>query len=82
MPVALRGYAGPPIDRDFSVGRRPGSDRLQNCPPASSSSSRRDCVASSEEDVNGQSFVAPFVYFFQKGDALGRLLEFLYDDPR
>ena len=63
------------IERDFAIGRRKGSDRLSPCPGG------RACVTSSEEEGSA-SFVAPFVYFSQKGDALGNLLGLIFDDPQ
>ena len=66
---------GPKIERDFAIGRRKGSDRLSPCPGS------RACVTSSE-DEGSASFVTPFVYFSQKGDALGNLLGLIFDDPQ
>jgi len=76
-PTVLTGYSGPPIERDFATGRRASSDRLQKCPP-----NGKECVSSSEEDSGSSSFASPFVYFAQKGDAVGKLRQFLYETPR
>jgi uncharacterized protein (DUF1499 family) len=65
---------GPKIDRDYLIGRRKGSDRLSPCPRG------RTCLSSSEEDASSAAYVAPFVYFTQKGDALGQLLSLIFDD--
>ena len=67
---------GPMIDRDYAVGRRGGSDRLQPCPKTGG----RACLSSSEDESSVAMAVAPFVYFVQKGDALGQLLSLIYDD--
>lgn len=68
---------GPPIPRDYPVGRRPGSDRLLRCPDGM----QNICASSSQDEVAAKA-VAPFVYLTQKGDALGGLLEMINDDPR
>mmetsp|Transcript_19274 Transcript_19274/g.29247 ORF Transcript_19274/g.29247 Transcript_19274/m.29247 type:complete len:387 (+) Transcript_19274:47-1207(+) len=62
---------GPTIERSYSVGVRKGSDRLQACPED------RPCLSSTRAE-NKNRLTSPYVYFDQKGDAVGRLLELLY----
>eukprot|EP00617_Octactis_speculum_P026658 CAMPEP_0185772054 /NCGR_PEP_ID=MMETSP1174-20130828/66720_1 /TAXON_ID=35687 /ORGANISM="Dictyocha speculum, Strain CCMP1381" /LENGTH=376 /DNA_ID=CAMNT_0028458139 /DNA_START=112 /DNA_END=1242 /DNA_ORIENTATION=- len=73
-PEAIPEIYGPPIPRDYPVGRRKGSDRLQSCPEGQA------CVSSSQDESSGKKS-APYVYLTQKGDALGMLLEMIDDDP-
>ena len=57
--------------RSFTVGVQPGTDRLQSCP------AKTTCVSSTRIEEKGKD-VQPFVYFDQKGDAVGKLLEAVY----
>lgn len=62
---------GPPIDRSYAVGLRPGTDRLLACPDG------HVCLSSSRYE-KAELSVSPYVYFDQKGDAVGSLIEALY----
>jgi len=57
-------------DRAYEVGLEVGTDRLRVCPDG------RTCVSSTRGERASAS-TPPFVYFDQKGDALGNLLELL-----
>ncbi len=60
---------GPIIPRDYEVGLQPGTDRLRACP------SNAKCLSGTRGE---KKFTPPFVFFDQKGDAVGNLLELLY----
>ena len=60
---------GPIIQRPYEVGLTPGTDRLQRCP------STGKCLSGTRGE---KKFTPPFVFFDQKGDAVGNLLELLY----
>ncbi|KAJ8604007.1 hypothetical protein CTAYLR_003350 [Chrysophaeum taylorii] len=62
---------GPPIKRSYSVGLKDGTDRLRGCPEA------ERCLSSARAEKSDRT-ISPFVYFDQKGDAVGRLIETLY----
>lgn len=62
---------GPPIERSYEVGPAPGTDRLRPC------STSEICVSSTRNERSERT-VSPYVYFDQKGDAVGRLLEAVY----
>ena len=57
---------GPIIPRDYEVGLQPGTDRLRACP------SNAKCLSGTRGE---KKFTPPFVFFDQKGDAVGNLLE-------
>lgn len=62
---------GPPIERSYSIGLKPGTDRLQACPDNAA------CYSSTRTE-KANHVVSPYVYFNQKGDAVGVLIEALY----
>lgn len=62
---------GPPIERSYTVGLKGNSDRLQPCPGDSM------CLSSTRVQTGDSKFPG-YVYFDQKGDAVGRLIELLY----
>ena len=55
---------GPIIPRDYEVGLQPGTDRLRACP------SNAKCLSGTRGE---KKFTPPFVFFDQKGDAVGQL---------
>lgn len=63
---------GPTIERKYVVGPKPGTDRLRACPEG------EVCLSSSRNE-KADCFVSPYVYFDQKGDAVGLLIEALYN---
>ncbi len=60
---------GPVIPRDYEVGLKDGTDRLRACP------SNTKCLSGTRGE---KKYTPPFVFFDQKGDAVGNLLELLY----
>eukprot|EP00629_Pelagomonadales_sp_RCC1024_P008432 CAMPEP_0119273792 /NCGR_PEP_ID=MMETSP1329-20130426/10956_1 /TAXON_ID=114041 /ORGANISM="Genus nov. species nov., Strain RCC1024" /LENGTH=431 /DNA_ID=CAMNT_0007274035 /DNA_START=102 /DNA_END=1394 /DNA_ORIENTATION=+ len=62
---------GPLIERRYEVGLREGSDRLREC------ATKETCLSSTRGEGNNFK-TPPFVFFDQKGDAVGNLLELLY----
>merc|ERR1719155_50400 len=60
---------GPVIPRDYEVGLKDGTDRLQACP------GNVKCLSGTRGE---KKYAPPFVFFDQKGDAVGNLLELLY----
>eukprot|EP00634_Sargassococcus_sp_CCMP2135_P003671 CAMPEP_0198662874 /NCGR_PEP_ID=MMETSP1467-20131203/49516_1 /TAXON_ID=1462469 /ORGANISM="unid. sp., Strain CCMP2135" /LENGTH=426 /DNA_ID=CAMNT_0044399377 /DNA_START=110 /DNA_END=1390 /DNA_ORIENTATION=+ len=64
---------GPPIERAYDVGLKAKTDRLQPCPALENT-----CLSSTRAQAPGSSKLPAFVYFSQKGDAVGQLLELLY----
>jgi len=60
---------GPIIKRPYTVGLTEGTDRLQACP------ADNKCLSGTRGE---RKFTPPFVFFDQKGDAVGNLLELLY----
>jgi len=63
---------GPPIERKYTIGIKPRSDRLRVCEDGKGA-----CVSSSRNE-RSEYAICPFVYFSQKGDAVGDLIESLY----
>jgi len=63
---------GPPIERSFRVGPKPGTDRLRACPETG-----EPCLSSARNERPAQ-LISPYVFFDQKGDSVGRLIELLY----
>ena len=73
-PQAPALTAGPKVERPYLLGRRKGSDRLNTCPSA------EPCLSSSADEKTVKT--SPYLYFTQKGDALGGLLALIDDDPK
>ena len=62
---------GPVIARPYEVGLAPGTDRLRRCPDGAT------CLSSTRVE-SASAAVPHFVFFDQKGDAVGNLLELIY----
>jgi len=62
---------GPLIKRRYDVGLVPGTDRLRKCADGES------CVSSTRSEEKSKT-IPHFVFFDQKGDAVGNLLELVY----